>query len=81
MELRPSSVAWGVLLGGVAAWDALCPKGETLSEGLDNTLESPRGRLFLYGAIGVTALHLTNLLPAQLDPLHRISEYLNHIKE
>jgi hypothetical protein len=81
MEKRPSTLAWGALVTGVLAWDLLCPPGETLSEGLDNTLESPKGRLLLYTAIGVTALHLANILPDKFDPLHQVSQYLNHIKE
>ncbi len=72
MELRPSSVAWGAVVGGVLAYDMLCPRGETMSERLDPILETGRGRALLYTAIGATAIHLCNgferLGVKRLDP-------------
>lgn len=78
---RPSTLAWAGLVGGVVAYDVLCPKNETLSERLDPVLESAPGRAFLYTAIGTTALHLTNLLPDRYDPFNRASQRLNQLKE
>ena len=69
---RPSTIAWGGLIAGVAAWDMLCPPGETLSEGVDTGLETKYKRLIQLG-IGVTALHLVNLLPDAIDPLHQLT--------
>lgn len=56
---------------GIAAYEILCPKGETLSEGVDKALE--RGRFTRYaalGAIAITAAHLSNTLPQKYDPFH-----------
>lgn len=70
MELSPSSKAWLALGAGVAAWDILCPPGETLSEGVDRALEHPVYRAVALGGIAVTAAHLANLLPDRIDPFH-----------
>jgi hypothetical protein len=67
---RPSTLAWGGIAAGVAAYDVLAPKGETLSERCDSALERPLGRSFVYAAVGITALHLCNLIPEELDPIH-----------
>lgn len=78
MELskpRPSTLAWGVLIGSVAAYDVLCPKSETISERLDPILERPLGRTLLYGAVGTTALHLCNLIPEKIDPFSRLLSF------
>lgn len=70
--MRPSTKAWGVLVAGVAAYDVLSPSGETLSEGIDRALERhPVSRALTLAAIGVTALHLANVLPEEVDPFHR----------
>lgn len=69
---KPAALAWGALIGGVAAYDLFCPKGETLSEGADRGLESKYKHLVRLG-IGVTALHLVNVLPDALDPLHQLT--------
>ncbi|MBH1979934.1 hypothetical protein I8H89_00260 [Candidatus Saccharibacteria bacterium] len=74
---RPSSVAWGVLAAGVAAYDVLSPPGETLSERVDDWLEKPLSRSLAIGAIGVTALHLANALPQRFDPFHRLTTIKN----
>ena len=72
---RPSTVAWGVLAGSVLAYDVLSPKGETLSERCDDWVEHHRS--LTYAAIGVTALHLSNLLPPRIDPFHRLTTFKN----
>ena len=68
---KPSTVAWGVLAASVAAYDTLCPPGETLSEGVDRALETRRGKVLAIGAIAVTACHLANVLPERCDPFHQ----------
>ena len=77
---RPSTLAWAGLIGGIAAWDALCPQGESLSERLDPIIEKPIGRVFVYAAIGTTALHLSNLLPEQLDPFSRVGSRYSSLR-
>lgn len=78
MELSPSAKAWIGVGVGVAAYDALCPKGETLSEGVDKALE--RGRFTRYAALGgiaIVAAHLANLLPEKYDPIHHALDWKN----
>jgi hypothetical protein len=65
---HPGVTAWAILIGGVAAYDALCPKGHTLSETADLAVE--KRPLITRAAIGYTALHLANLLPPKLDLFH-----------
>lgn len=76
MENKHSKIAWAGLVAGVAAYDMLCPKGETLSEGIDRGLES-RYKYVVAAGIGMTALHLVNLLPNELDPLHQLTKIKN----
>lgn len=58
--------AWAGLAAGVVAYDLLCPEGQMLSEGVDRGLEQHRLATGL--AVGVTALHLLNVFPQNLDP-------------
>lgn len=69
---RPSTVAWVTLAAGVAAYDILCPEGETMSEGVDRALETKYRHLTALG-IGMVALHLVNKLPNKVDPLHQLT--------
>lgn len=55
---------------GVAAYEIACPKGETLSEGVDRALEQPLSRVLALGGIAITAAHLANVLPQKVDPFH-----------
>lgn len=73
---RPSTIAWSVLAAGVVAYDLLSPKGETLSERLDEPLETCRGKATLYPIVGGVALHLLNLLPPRIDPIARLATEL-----
>lgn len=71
LEMRPATKAWLGIGIGVATYEVLCPKGETLSEGVDRALEHPMGRYAAMTAIALTSAHLANLLPEQVDPYHR----------
>lgn len=62
--------AWLAIGLGVTAYELACPKGETLSEGVDKALE--RSKLWAL-PIGYTALHLANLLPKQIDLFHQFT--------
>jgi hypothetical protein len=68
-DIRPSTRAWAALMAGVVTYDLLCPSGETLSEGIDSWMD--KRPVVTAGAIGVTALHLMNILPNAVDPWHR----------
>lgn len=69
--MKPSTAAWIGIGAGVAAYEAFCPKGETLSEGVDRALEYNRfTRYAALGAIAITAAHLANVIPQKYDPFH-----------
>ena len=72
---RPSTVAWAGLAAGVAAYDLLCPPGETMSEAVDRALETRTGRVLALGAIALVATHLANVLPQRCDPIHHITKF------
>lgn len=73
--MRASEKAWIGLAAGVTTYDIFCPKGETLSERVDDWLEHPVHRVIALGAIGVTAAHLANILPDRIDPFHRLTTF------
>lgn len=75
---KPSTVAWCGLAAGVAAYDILCPPGETMSEGVDRLLEHPHKRIAALGAIAITAAHLANILPEKIDPFHHLTKWKNN---
>lgn len=58
----------------VTAYELSCPEGELLSEGVDRAMEDHP--YLVAGAIGITALHLANLLPEQIDPFHQLTKRL-----
>lgn len=70
-KLDMAHMAWGAILG----YEITCPPGQTLSEGLDDYVDS-ENKLIKWGsriAIGYTALHMMNLLPEKLDLYHQLS--------
>lgn len=73
-DLKPSTKAWGALVMGVIAYDLLCKEGETLSEGMDHFIE--KHPVISLGAIAVTAGHLSNIIPEQYDPIHRLVSHV-----
>lgn len=75
---KPSTLAWCGLVAGVAAYDILCPQGETMSEGVDRALEHPTKKIAALGAIAITAAHLANLIPQQVDPFHHLTKWKNY---
>jgi hypothetical protein len=75
-EQLKANKAWAALSLGIVAYELACPIGETLSEGVDRALLTHRTATIT--AIGVTTLHLLNLLPQMIDPYH---QSLNLIKK
>lgn len=61
--------AWLGIAAAVTAYEFLCPEGELLSEGADRAID--KHPVLVPLAIGVVALHLANVLPAHIDPLHQ----------
>lgn len=67
--IRPELTAKRAWLGiavAVGLYELACPDGQTLSEGIDTALEQRRA--LTIAAIGVTSLHLLNVLPTRVDP-------------
>lgn len=74
---KPATMAWGALIGSVAMYDYNCPRGETLSEGVDRALERPIAKFAVLGLIGMTTLHLSNLMPERWDLIHKAFAWKN----
>lgn len=71
----PSKLAIGALALGIVGYDSLCPKGETISEGLDRIIDRGPTEKALVRISGLLLfLHCANLLPEQLDPVHHIGK-------
>lgn len=68
--MRTSDVAWLGLGAGIIAYEIACPKGETLSEGVDHYIENHP--LLTFATIGMLSLHLANVLPPELDLIHQL---------
>ena len=68
--MQSADRAWLALAAGVVAYDLAAEPGQTLSEGADRYLLSHRW-LTRAVAFAVT-LHLCNLGPIALDPLHHL---------
>lgn len=77
-NMRTSEKAWLGLGLGVLAYDVLSPKGETLSEGMDGMINKHPKLTYL--AVGAVALHLLNIIPNQIDPLHQASRVFDRFK-
>lgn len=74
MELpRPSTVAWGAVVGGIAMYDMLCPPGEQMSERADEWMEHPVKRRLLEIGMGVVALHVCNHISPKYDAIHHMA--------
>ena len=69
---KPATIAWAATLGGIALYEWRCPEGETLSEGVDRALENRKYKSIVIGGIAITALHLLNVLPNEVDPFHQV---------
>ncbi|MFE2994098.1 hypothetical protein ACFXG4_03655 [Nocardia sp. NPDC059246] len=57
---------WLAVGAAVVGAELIAPPGELLSEGVDRAIQ--RRPVMTRTAIAVTALHLANLLPRQVDP-------------
>lgn len=73
MNEHAAKLAWAGLLTGVCVYEYYAPEGQLLSEAVDRGLEHPVGKVLIPLAIGVTALHLLNILRPEVDPIHQIS--------
>lgn len=69
-ESHSATLGWAAIGAGVLAWDLMAP--ETLSEAVDRSLKKHRTTTVL--AVSATALHLLNLIPERVDPIHQIGK-------
>lgn len=72
-KVRPSTAAWTSIGVGVVAYDLLCPQGEQLSQRMDEWLEKHPTRSLALGITAMTAMHLLNMLPERIDPIHHLA--------
>jgi hypothetical protein len=69
--MRPSDKAWLTLAAGVTVWDALCPRGEMLSEA---SSRYAKARPLLWNVtIIYVAGHLMHVWPQRCDPLSTLA--------
>lgn len=66
-------LAWLALVAGVIAYDAFCPKGETLSEEVYRLREHKLGRFVVDYLIDSVAGHLKQELPPEEDWIHQLA--------
>lgn len=73
---RPSELAWAGLAAGVAIYEACAPEGELMTNQAHRWIESENRIVSAatIGAIGITALHLLDILPPSADPYHWIGK-------
>lgn len=64
--------AWLGLGAAILAYEIACPQDHLLSQGVDRAIEKHPVATRL--AIGITALHLANALPRQLDPFYQLTK-------
>lgn len=64
--------AWVALAILIAVYEIFAPEGELLSEAVDRFLV--RHPWLTRGVVAVVALHLLNLLPTRVDPVHHVAK-------
>jgi len=70
--IRPGTIAWAAAVGGILAYEVLAPDDELMSEAVDRALQRyPWTTRILIATLG---LHLANLLPERIDPLHHLGK-------
>lgn len=72
--MKAGNIAWGVMGAGILAFEVLSE--DKLSNSVDRALEKPYVRHLTLAAIGLTALHLVNLLDdyPKLDPYYWLAK-------
>lgn len=67
---KTGKYAWLAIGIFTAAYDLL--GNDTLTAAFKRGAENPATRPYVYGALGVTALHLCGLIPRQVDPFYML---------
>lgn len=71
-DLRPADRAWLTLAAGVLVWDAVCPRGEMLSEASSRYTKAQP--LLWCSTIVYVAGHLMHIWPQRCDPLAQLAD-------
>lgn len=72
---RTATLGWAAIAGGVALFDRYAP--ETLTNRAHRT-EHP---VLVKLAVGTVALHIANMIPPQIDPIHKAEQMLGWSKK
>lgn len=67
-------LAIATIMGGVALYDALCERGDTISEETSRLRATKFGRFLVPFMVTTTALHLLEAIPKKWDWIHRLAE-------
>ena len=70
--MKPGTAAWVATIGGILLYEALAPEGQLMSESVDRALI--RHPIVVRIALAAVCLHLANLLPTSIDPLHHLGK-------
>lgn len=70
--------AWTALAAAIAAYEILAQDGELLSEEVDRWIDAHPH--LTRATIAIIALHLANLLPPAIDPIHQATRIRRHRK-
>ena len=65
--------AWAVLVAGIAVYEALCPEGHLLTDGIRSAQRTALGHVATSGAVIATAAHLVGVLPPAVDPFTQVT--------
>ena len=73
MREKSGALAWAGLIAGICIYEYYAPESQLLSEAVDRGLEHPVGKILIPIAVGSVALHLLNVLPPKIDPIHQLA--------
>lgn len=69
---------WGVLFGVVGVLELVGE--ETLTSAYNRALEHEKMRYVALGGLVLTAMHLTGILPREVDPYYRATAWIDRFK-
>jgi hypothetical protein len=70
---KTGKYAWAAIGAFVALYDIL--GNDTLTASFKRGAENPRTKPLVYGALGVTALHLCGVIPREVDPFYLVIDH------
>jgi hypothetical protein len=78
-EARSGALGWALVAAGVAVWDIHAK--ESLSHAFQRGMDNPLSRPLVLGALAITAAHLVQVLPRQLDPFYATIDRVRQYQE